>query len=211
MTLAAALDTQLADELSGLARTHAESQAFVALLAHELRTRLKVTERGLLEPDGGGREEALANTLALEELVEGLLDLARGGSGEQGDAGVALRWIVQDLGDEIEWLGAEILVHELPGVSLPQPLLETVLRNLVVNALEAGASSVEVFARAGGSICVRDDGPGVPPGSAARVFEAYSTKFGNSGLGLALCRELVRSRGGDLWLEAPSTFCLTLP
>jgi signal transduction histidine kinase len=211
MTLGMALETQLVDELSGLARAHAESQAFVALLAHELRTRLKVTERGLLEPDGSGRDEALANTLALEELAERLLELARGGSGEPGDAGAAMRWVVEDLGDEIERLGAEILVHELPGVSLPQPLLETVLRNLVVNALEAGASTVEVFRRAGGSICVRDDGPGVPLGSAVCVFKAYSTKFGNSGLGLALCRELVRSRGGDIWLEAPSTFCLTLP
>ena len=93
------------------------------------------------------------------------------------------------------------------GPALQQGLLETVLRNLVTNALKAGASVVEIFARPDGSICVRDDGAGVPPGRAARIFGAYSGKFGGAGLGLTLCREIVRRRGGDLWLEPPSTFC----
>jgi signal transduction histidine kinase len=101
---------------------------------------------------------------------------------------------------------AEIVVGELPLVALPQGLLESVLRNLIANALEAGASRVEVFARADGAICVRDDGPGVPPDRATRIFGVYSATFGGAGLGLTLCREILRRRGGDLWLELPSTF-----
>jgi two-component system, OmpR family, sensor histidine kinase TctE len=64
-----------------------------------------------------------------------------------------------------------------------------------------------VFARAGAVICVRDDGPGVSPAVALKIFNAYSGKFGGAGLGLALCREILRRRGGELWLERPSTFC----
>jgi signal transduction histidine kinase len=91
-------------------------------------------------------------------------------------------------------------------VRLPQGLLETVLRNLIANALEAGASTVQVFARSDRTICVSDDGPGVGAEQATRIFGVYSRKFGGSGLGLTLCREILRRRGGDLWLELPSTF-----
>ena len=66
----------------------------------------------------------------------------------------------------------------------PTGLLTTVLRNLVMNALEAGARTVEVFARPDGTICVRDDGPGVPAAKASRIFGVYSGKFGGAGLGL---------------------------
>jgi len=200
----------LADHFSGMARAYAESQAFVSLLAHELRTRLKVTERALSVPGDEGVDTALENTRTVQELVESLLELARGLEGEATDARVAMGRVVDDLRDDIELLDAEILVGELPVVALPEGLLETILRNLVTNALEAGASAVEVFARPDGTICVRDDGPGVPRETAARIFGVYSGKAHGAGLGLALCREILRRRGGELWLELPSTFCFRL-
>ena len=90
-------------------------------------------------------------------------------------------------------------------------MLETVLRNLVTNALDAGASAVHVFARPDGTICVSDNGHGVPPEDAAKIFGAYSGKPAGAGLGLTLCREILRRRGGDVWLELPSTFCFRVP
>ena len=196
----------LVDELAGLARAYAESQGFVSLLAHELRTRLKVTERALSSAGEDGPDIALENTRTVQELVETLLELARGHAGEWADAGSAVRRVLEDIHDDVELLGAEIVADELTRVPMPQGLLETVLRNLLANALEAGASTVEVFARPGGTICVRDDGPGVPAEKATRIFGVYSGKFGGAGLGLTLCREILRRRGGDIWLELPSTF-----
>jgi signal transduction histidine kinase len=196
----------LVDELAGLARAHAESQDFVSLLAHELRTRLKVTERALSSADEDALDTALENTRTLQDLVETLLELARGQAGECADAGAAVRRVLEDLGDDVELLEAEIVAGELPFVPLPQGLLDTVLRNLFANALEAGASRVEVLARPDGTICVSDDGPGVPFRVASRIFGVYSGKFGGAGLGLTLCREILRRRGGDIWLELPSTF-----
>jgi signal transduction histidine kinase len=114
--------------------------------------------------------------------------------------------VLHDLRPDIELLEAEILAGELPTLLLPEGLVEIVLRNLVANALEAGASRVEVFARPDHTICVRDDGPGVASEHAATIFGAYSTKLGGGGLGLTLCREILRRRGGDIWLELPSTF-----
>jgi signal transduction histidine kinase len=204
MSVALRKEDLLVDELAELARAYAESQAFVSVLAHELRTRLKVTERSLASE--AGRETALENTRSVQELVETLLELARGRAAEPADTRAALRHVLEDLRDDIELQGAEIVTGELPLVPLPQGLLETVLRNLLANALEAGASRVEVFARADGTVCVSDDGTGVPPEKEARIFGVYSGKFGGAGLGLTLCREILRRRGGEIWLELPSTF-----
>jgi signal transduction histidine kinase len=194
------------DELAGMARAYAESQDFVSLLAHELRTRLKVTERALASAREEGVDTALENTQMLQELVETLLELARGPAGESGDAGLAMRHVLEDLRADLAFLEAEVVAGKLPVVALPQSLLQTVLRNLIANALEAGASTVEVFARSDSTICVSDDGPGVRAEKATRIFDVYSDKFGGAGLGLTLCREILRRRGGDLWLELPSTF-----
>jgi len=192
-----------ADELSGLARAYADSQDFVSLLAHELRTQLRVIEQSL--PREQATEPARESTRSVLGLVEGLLELARGGSGGWGDGERAMQAVVHDLGDAAA--GAEIRVDRLPVVQLPQILLETVLRNLVANALEAGATKIDVYARADGAICVSDNGPGVPPAQAAVIFGSYSGKAGGAGLGLKLCREILRRRGGEIWLELPSTFC----
>jgi signal transduction histidine kinase len=206
MSAALLHEDPLVGELAGLARAYAESQDFVSLLAHELRTRLKVTERALSSAGDDALETALENTRTLQDLVETLLELARGQAGESADAGAAVRRVLEDIGDDVELLEAEIVAGELPLVPLPQGLLETVLRNLFANAFEAGASTVEVLARPDGTICVRDDGPGVPFRIAGRIFGVYSGKFGGAGLGLTLCREILRRRGGDIWLELPSTF-----
>ena len=194
------------DELAGMARAYAESQDFVSLLAHELRTRLKVTERALASACEEGVDTALENTRTVQELVETLLELARGQAGELADAGLAVRHVLEDLRADLAFLEAEVVAGKLPVVALPQGLLQTVLRNLIANALEAGASTVEVFARSDSTICVSDDGPGVRAEKATRIFGVYSDKFGGAGLGLTLCREILRRRGGDLWLELPSTF-----
>ena len=185
----------LVDELAGLARAYAESQAFVSLLAHELRTRLKVTEWALCCAGEDGLGTARENTRNVQELVT----IARNNPGK-------LSRVLDDLRADVELLEIEILASALPVVALPQGLLETVLRNLLSNALEAGASRVEVYARPDGTICVRDDGPGIPPEQATRIFGACSGKQGGAGLGLTLCREILRSRGAEIWLELPSTF-----
>lgn len=92
------------------------------------------------------------------------------------------------------------------------------LVNLCENAHQAGAGRVELRAgcdTATAELIVADDGPGVPPTLAERVFEPYVTSRGDgSGLGLAICRKILLDHGGDLELAASTTgaaFRLTLP
>jgi len=63
---------------------------------------------------------------------------------------------------------------------------------------------------------VADNGPGLPPGGSAKIFEAfYTTKASGLGLGLPISRSIVEAHGGRLWAEsAPgegTTFRLALP
>lgn len=80
-----------------------------------------------------------------------------------------------------------------------------ILNNLLRNAAEAGAATIEVSAKSNGRwlyVDVADDGPGLPPRAREKLFRPFegSARAGGTGLGLAIARELVRGHGGDLTL-----------
>ena len=86
------------------------------------------------------------------------------------------------------------------------PQIEQVLVNLLKNAQDAAGNheiSLDV-ARAGEgwTICVRDRGPGMSDEVLANaLLPFYSTKQRGSGIGLAICREIVEAHGGKVRLQ----------
>ncbi len=79
-----------------------------------------------------------------------------------------------------------------------------VLLNLLVNAAKAGARRVEVEGRAESGdpvVEVIDDGRGLPPEAAKRLFEPFFTTSNpgeGTGLGLALCHATMERFGGSI-------------
>ena len=86
--------------------------------------------------------------------------------------------------------------------------IEQALINLLKNAVEAGGTADGVairLTRVEGAyeVQVLDRGPGIPPELMSKVLlPFYSTKRTGSGLGLALCREILEAHAGSLRLEA---------
>jgi NtrC-family two-component system sensor histidine kinase KinB len=100
-----------------------------------------------------------------------------------------------------------------------------VLTNLISNALRYTDSGgyILVFAERVSNqahISVTDNGEGIPYEYQPRIFDKFvqvksEKSIGGSGLGLSICREIVRAHGGTIWVESTpgkgSTFTFTLP
>jgi signal transduction histidine kinase len=102
-----------------------------------------------------------------------------------------------------------------------------VLMNLLINAADALENTQEDLAQvvittslANGAVnvCVQDTGCGIKPENVEKVFdEHFTTKppGKGSGLGLALCRALITSSGGDVFLQSEvdvgTSVLITLP
>lgn len=103
-----------------------------------------------------------------------------------------------------EWSCTSSVPPELT-VEADRDQLFRVLFNLGRNALEAGATQLDISVEQGeGTLFVdlRDNGPGLPPRARDNLFKPFvgSARSGGSGLGLAISRELMRDHGGDLHL-----------
>ena len=89
-------------------------------------------------------------------------------------------------------------------------LIEQVLLNLMKNAIDAmrgqdhAALTLQVSAtRDNVLFAVADQGPGIPEEQQEKVFEAFfTTKPEGMGMGLNICRSIIESHAGRLWVES---------
>jgi len=198
----------------------------IALLRESAFDGLREKERQLL----GSAEEDLRR---LRVLVNDLLDLSRMEAGKltMEIGTVSLAPIVEKALEAMRAQAEELAIAvsaELPG-ELPAVLADAnkilwVLTNLVGNALRytprgglvrISAEQEEASVR----VEVRDNGQGIPYEDQARLFEKFFQARGGAtgslGIGLAICKEIIRAHRGAIWVEsAPgqgSAFSFTLP
>jgi len=177
-----AAEERLARTAVDLARRNQALEDYAALVAHELKTPLHAA---LLADDPSRHlEDAL-------ERVEALLVAAQSESSERAYVAVA-ESLVQALND----LGVDVDVTTDLQATLPllPQALRVILRNLLSNALAAGAHHVHVaavFSSSSRRLLVEDDGVGL---------EAVGHYVSGSGLGLSLSRGIAGRFGGVLEL-----------
>ena len=179
-----AAEERLARTAIDLARRNEALEDFAALVAHDLKTPLHAA---LLADDPSRHvEDAL-------DLVDALLEAARNEPAERVfvSAAAPVERAVEDVGAEVE-----VTTDLQATVPLPPETLRVLLRNLLSNAVAAGAHHVHVAAvHAPGAwqLLVDDDGVGLGE------TDRYAS---GSGLGLSLSRRIAGRFGGLLELAA---------
>jgi NtrC-family two-component system sensor histidine kinase KinB len=199
----------------------------VELLGESAASKLDAKEQQLL---AAAREEILR----LKALVSELLDISKIEAGkmpmafERTAVGAALEKAVAVLANQARQKEIELSATAqagLPDVRADLHKITWVLTNLISNALR--------YTRAGGHICLRaervgaqvhlsvaDNGEGIPYAYQSRIFDKFvqvkgQKATGGSGLGLSICKEIVRAHGGTIWVDSTpgrgSTFTFTLP
>jgi two-component system sensor histidine kinase TctE len=206
---------------------------FVANAAHQLRTPLATlqvqTERALREPDPVKHVEALSHVFAavtrLRHVVHQILTLARSDHTDHTSRQV-LGMVQVDLAElarlELErWADAAIARNIDLGYDGPETgtrilgdplLLHELIGNLVDNAIRYGREGGEVTLRLFTSpptLCVDDDGPGIPAEERAFVVERFYRRAEATdegcGLGLAIALEIAARHGAQLHIvDSPS-------
>ncbi|MEZ4410381.1 MAG: response regulator [Polyangiales bacterium] len=230
-------------------KASAAKNEFLSRMSHELRTPLNAVLgfAQLLEMDdlSDPQREAVDDILRagrhLLDLINEVLDLTRI---ESGNLSVSLEPVsLGEVADEVVALVSPlavarsarvtnaILPEAAPALHADRQRLRQVLLNLLANALKYG--------RAGGSVAlsaapvddgrwrvsVTDDGPGIDPAAAGRLFAPFErlgaerTGVEGTGLGLALSRKLTELMGGvigyapraavgsEFWVELPAAEC----
>jgi PAS domain S-box-containing protein len=150
----------------------------------------------------------------LERIIDDLLNYARAGAASAEIETIDLRALAEGVVDMLPLDGAFRIATQIEAQPFlgPKAPIETVLRNLVTNAVkhhDRAAGTIHIRAHDDGRYCViavADDGPGIPTASQARMFRMFQTLSSGhgrgSGIGLALCKRLVESHGGWIRLES---------
>jgi two-component system, OmpR family, sensor histidine kinase KdpD len=236
---------EVAEQSSLAAERETLRNTLLASISHDLRTPLAAMAGAgsTLAQHGASLDEATRVALArsvetkareMSELISNVLDLVRFESGQ-----VVLRrdWQTLDdlIGSALAAYAEKLAAHpvevrlapELPPVWVDATLIVQVFTNLFDNIAKytpAGTRAL-VSAVADGTrefvqVVVDDEGPGLPEGDPARLFDKFHRGSGEGtvvgvGLGLAICQAIVRAHGGEIEARrregGGARFVFTLP
>ncbi len=195
---------------------HVEQRTtMLAGVSHDLRTVLTRFKLELALLGDTPEIDALKGDVnEMQHMLEDYLAFARGDGGENASQ-TNVRELLEEIHEDALHYGPDIVLEtgrrrrELI-VPLKRQALKRAILNLVSNAARFGDMVVLRASadRAWLSIDVEDDGPGIPKTERDNVFRAFyrldharNQDKGNTGLGLAIARDIARSHGGDISLE----------
>ena len=213
-----------------------ELQQFVYAASHDLQEPLRTVSAyaQLLQreyPQDGQAAEFAAFVITganqMSALVRDLLTYSRIRTEPNQDMiklGTALQRALLTLSERIRASGAQVTSGELPEVFADEAQIANIFEHLIGNAIRYRSSAppvIRVTAEQDGETCtvsVQDNGVGIEPRFHEHVFQAFKRlhgkDVGGTGLGLTMCRKIVRAHGGRIWVESDgvhgSTFKFTL-
>jgi len=222
-------ERELEANTEALRRSNRELEQFSYAISHDLQEPLRTVSSfvQLLERrygeqlDGEAREYiayAVAGVHRMKALITDLMEYSRVHISEAGaatvDLGAAAREACARLTERIEASGARIAIAPLPLVGGDALQLESLLQNLIGNAIKyqppGQVAEIRVWAERRGArweVAVADNGIGIGQEYHDKIFEVFRRlhtmdRYEGTGIGLALCRRIVERHGGRIWVES---------
>lgn len=174
----------------------------------------------------------------MKQLISALLDYSRLGRSKNFTEVNCNRLLVDlkaDLKHVIERTNANVQADDLPEIIGSEVELRLLFQNLISNAIKFikpdVVPNVEISCTTRKAtspsktdylwqFAVKDNGIGIPKAQQKKVFEIFQRlhsreHYKGTGIGLAHCKKIVESHGGDIWLESAegqgTTFYFTIP
>jgi two-component system, OmpR family, osmolarity sensor histidine kinase EnvZ len=199
--------------------THVEQRTtMLAGVSHDLRTVLTRFKLELaLLGDTDETRSLQSDVREMQSMLEDYLAFAKGDGGEISKL-TNLRELLQEIHEDSQVYGTPIelkLRKRRQDIVLPlkRQAFKRAITNLVSNAVRFGDQVIIRAAVEGQWVRVEvdDNGPGIPASERANVFRPFyrldharNQDEGNTGLGLAIARDIAKSHGGDITLGESS-------
>ncbi len=165
----------------------------------------------------------------MRELVQSMLDYSRLKASENNEwihLNTMIDELKEDLGGLISERNAEIQTEALPSVFFDKMLVQQLFSNLITNAIKytpndrSPALQLSILKQSEFSILkVSDNGEGISDSDFDRIFMLFQRSDSakdkeGTGIGLAHCKKIVESMGGEIWVTSKigegSTFHISI-
>lgn len=234
---------ELAHRTRELEQINRELEQFAYVASHDLRQPLRMVSSflSLLERRLPAKLDAECQDYLnfardgaqrMDRLIVDLLDYARVGRDSMASAEVSLEKVLETacrtVEESLSQAGGRIFIDRpMPVVWGNEGELLRLFDNLIGNAIkyrdQGRALEIAIDAETRADhwlVKVADNGIGIAPEYQQRIFGVFQRlhggdRFEGTGIGLAVCRKIVESRGGRIWVESEpgegSVFFFTLP
>lgn len=222
-------EAELARQAAELGRSNSELEQFAYVVSHDLQEPLSLIRRyselvkeskALTKDKDAGRhlERVLESSERMQEMIDGILEYSRVETQGTPFKSVDFEKVVDDavanLAAAVESSQAEIRYQNMPTLNADAGQILQLFQNLISNAIKFRAPErnpvIAISASEGREhwhFTIQDNGIGIDPAQRERIFAMFQRlhtgeAYPGTGIGLAVCRSIVKRHGGEISVES---------